>query len=101
MRRVVTSVVWALTILSVFALYAIKYDTRQLEVRVRGLERMVDRTTGEIAVLQAEWGHLTQPDRIERLARRHLGYGPILPDQFATLDEVILASRLAKQALPR
>jgi len=101
MRSILTSTIWVVTILSIFALYAIKYDTRQLEIRVREMERLADRTNDEIAVLQAEWGHLTQPERVDKLARKHLGYGPIVPSQFATLEEIIQASRIASGTASR
>lgn len=97
MRSVLTTAVWLATILSIFALYAIKYDTRQLEVRVRDMERQANRTGDEIAKLNAQWGALTKPERIERLAREHLGYGPLAPRQFATLDEISRAAREARQ----
>ncbi len=96
MRSVLTSVVWITTILSIFALYAIKSDTRQLEVRVRDMDRQVNRTADEIADLQARWSALTKPERIDRLAREHLGYGPLAPRQFATLDEIAQAANEAR-----
>ena len=93
MRGAFTTLVWIATILSIFALYAIKSDTRQLEVRVREMERQVNRTGDEIANLQAQWSELTKPERVEQLARKHLNYGPLRPRQFATLDEIERAAR--------
>lgn len=98
MRSALTSLVWIATILSIFALYAVKYDTRQLEVRVRDMERAANRTSDEIAALQAQWGNLNKPERIERLARKHLGYRPLAPQQFATLDEIARAAKEARRA---
>lgn len=97
MRSALTSIVWIATIFAIFALYSIKYDTRQLEVQVRDMEREANRTADEIADLQARWSILTKPERVERLAREHLGYGPLAPRQFATIDEVARASKEARQ----
>ena len=97
MRNMLTTMVWVVTIFSIFALYVVKYDTRQLEVRVHEMERQVSRADDEIAHLQVQWGALTRPERIERLARKHLGYGPLRPRQFVTLDEIAQAAQEAEQ----
>ncbi len=78
------------TIAVVFVLYATKHDTRALDQRVRELERLVDRAETDVAVLRAEWGHLTEPRRIERLTRKHLGLAPMHPSQFGTAEEIAL-----------
>ncbi|MEL7303776.1 MAG: cell division protein FtsL, partial [Pseudomonadota bacterium] len=88
MRGILTTVVWTVTILAVFALYAIKHDTRQLEAQVRDMEREAARKEEVLASLRAEWSALTRPARIERLARKHLGYDALAPDQFATVEEI-------------
>ena len=62
-------------------LYGLNYDTRRLEDEVQAKERIAEQARSDIAVLKAERGHLTRPDRIDELARK-LGLGPPKPDQF-------------------
>ncbi|MBI1384571.1 MAG: hypothetical protein GC150_06650 [Rhizobiales bacterium] len=87
MRRLLTLIIVPATLAMVFALYAIKNDTRLLDERVGELARMIERTRAEVATLRADWGYLTEPARIERLAREHLGYRPMQPDQIVSLEE--------------
>ncbi|MEL6287191.1 MAG: hypothetical protein AAFQ42_07870 [Pseudomonadota bacterium] len=89
MRTLATTVLWTLTILSVFALYAIKTDTRRLEARAKQLDRETHAAGQRVARLRARWGELTRPERIERLAIEHLGYGPLAPGQFAALGDLV------------
>lgn len=72
---------------SALLLYALNYDTRRLEAEVQAKERLADRARSDIAVLKAERGTLTRPDRIDGLARQ-LGLGPPKPDQFENGREV-------------
>ena len=79
---------WALmlaTLASAFALYAIKYDTRRLEVRVQAQERALEKAESDVTVLTAERAHLARPDRLEPLARL-LGLAPITSGQYLRLD---------------
>ncbi len=68
MHPVAVSAVF-LAISSAFLLYGLSYDTRQLEARVSGQERLAERARADIAVLKAERAHLARPGRIEPLAR--------------------------------
>ena len=70
---------WALmlaTLASAFALYAIKYDTRRLEVRVQAQERALEKAESDVTILVAERAHLARPERLEPLARL-IGLAPI------------------------
>ncbi len=71
----------ALTVAGAFALFGLKYDTRRLETSVLTLERQLEKSRHDIAVLEAERAHLASPARIERLARA-LGMQPIMPHQY-------------------
>jgi cell division protein FtsL len=79
-------------IASALFLYALNYDTRQLEVSVQALERDAQSVRNNIAVLKAERSHLARPERIDPLAR-HLGLAPPDPAQFISPDDQALAAR--------
>jgi cell division protein FtsL len=85
MLRVINMVLMLLTLASVFALYVIKYDARQLETRVHMQERDLDRLQNDVAVLVAERTHLSRPEALEPMARR-LGFAPITPKQYLRTD---------------
>jgi cell division protein FtsL len=79
---------WALivaTLGAAFALYAVKYDTRRLELRVRAQERALERAEADVAVLQAERAYLARPERLEPLARL-IGLAPIASAQYQRFD---------------
>lgn len=69
MLRASTVAALAAVMLAAFAVYAINYDTRRIDAEVQALERAVERTANEIAVLKAERAYLARPERIEPLAR--------------------------------
>jgi cell division protein FtsL len=79
---------WALmlaTLAAAFALYAVKYDTRRLEVRVQAQERALEKAESDVTVLTAERAHLARPERLEPLARL-IGLAPITSTQYLRLD---------------
>jgi hypothetical protein len=85
MLRILNLGLMLLTLVGVFALYAIKYDARRLEVSVHLQERDVEKLENNVAVLLAERAHLARPAALEPLARR-LGLAPITPRQYLRLD---------------
>jgi len=83
--RTVNLVLLLLALASAFALYALKYDTRRMEARVRELERSRDSVEAEIFVLKARHAHLARPERLEPLALA-LGLAPIAPRQYLRVE---------------
>jgi cell division protein FtsL len=73
------------TLASAVALYAIKHDTRRLEVRVLAQERTLERAHNDVTVLRAERAYLSRPARLEVLARA-IGMSPITAEQYLRLD---------------
>ena len=85
MHRAVNWVLMLATLAAAFALYAIKHDTRRLEVRVHAQERMLERAQNDVTILMAERAHLARPARLEVLARA-IGMVPIAAEQYLRLD---------------
>ena len=85
MHRNVNLFLLLAAVLSAFALYALKYETRRLELDVKAQERAVQERAGEIKALEARYAHLARPERIEPLARA-LGLGPLTSRQYLRLD---------------
>ena len=85
MHRTVNLVLLLVTMVSAFALYALKHDTRQLELRVQAQERALEKAESDVTVLKAERAHLARPERLEPLARK-LGLAPVNQRQYLRLD---------------
>ena len=85
MHRAVNLFLLLAALVSAFALYALKYETRRLELGVQAQERAVKKLEGEIKVLKAEHAHLARPERIEPLARG-LGLAPVAGRQYLRVD---------------
>lgn len=88
----INGLLMVLTLASAFALYAIKYDTRRLELRVQAQERALEKAQNDVAVLVAERAHLARPQRLEPLARE-LGLAPITGRQYMRFDALGDASQ--------
>jgi cell division protein FtsL len=62
-------------------LFTVKYQVQDLEHELKTLVRNIDANQRAIHVLNAEWSHLNNTDRLRRLAERHLGMQPVGADQ--------------------
>jgi cell division protein FtsL len=88
MLRWLTGIVALATIAAAFGVTWIKYDTRRLEAKLQAQERQIEKAESDIAVLRAELGFLTRPERLDPLARQLLGLQPASSDQIMTSDEL-------------
>ncbi|HET9936333.1 MAG TPA: hypothetical protein VFQ29_07775 [Methyloceanibacter sp.] len=69
-------------------IYQVKYQAKGLDAEIKALNGHIDEERDAIAVLRAEWSLLNRPERIERLAQKHLKLAPAKPVQIVTLDKV-------------
>jgi cell division protein FtsL len=86
MSRLLSTLAGLMVLSAAGALYAVKHDTRRIEVEVQTRERALEKAEGDIAVLKAERAYLARPERIERFARAQ-GLEPIREQQYARLAE--------------
>lgn len=82
----------------VILIYDLKIETRRLESRAAQLERAIQEEKDNVALMRAEWSHVSRPDRIETLARETLGLGPAKPDQILTRRDFM--ELLARRPIP-
>jgi cell division protein FtsL len=71
-----------------YVIYEVKYQSRALDEDIAALRKEIETERDAVAVLRAEWSLLNRPERIERLAEKHLKLGPPRPSQLVTLDTV-------------
>ena len=70
------------------ALFSVKYQVQDLEEELIDLNKTIIGERQAIHVLQAEWSHLNNPERLGKLAERHLGMKPASPSQLASFKDV-------------
>jgi len=88
MLRVLNTLVIAALIIAAAWVYKIKFESTLQAERVSKLRAEIRRERDAIAILRAEWSQLDRPDRIQRLAQRHLTLKPVEVAQFDTLDKL-------------
>ena len=71
-----------------YVIYQVKYETRALDGEIATIGKEIEAERDAIAVLRAEWSLLNRPERIERLAKKHLQLAPSDPRQLVTVDSV-------------
>ena len=71
-----------------YVIYEGKYEARVLDEDIGSLRKDIETERDAVAVLRAEWSLLNRPERIERLAEKHLKLAPARPQQLVTLDTV-------------
>ncbi len=73
MIRVLNFVFVAATGLSCLALYHVSEQTRQAAQQLQAVQHQIVAERAAAVVLQAEWGKLANPERIQQLAETQLG----------------------------
>jgi hypothetical protein len=71
--------------------YQQNYQTQAALEEVEMLQEEIARLREERAVLHAEWAYLNRPDRLQELADLNfdrLQLLPLLPEQFAKVDQI-------------
>ncbi len=82
----------------VILIYDMKFETRRLEGQAAQLERAIEDEKDNVALMRAEWGHVTRPERIETLAREVLKLEPAKSDQL--LNHRDFMDVLARRPIP-
>jgi cell division protein FtsL len=82
------TVAWlVLVVLAGTGLFLVKHEVQDLEERLAQLDDRIANERETVHVLRAEWAYLTRPERLARLAERHLGLKPPAPGQIANSIE--------------
>src|SRR5262245_54814512 len=71
-----------------YVIYEGKYEARALDEDIDGLSKNIETEQDAVAELRAEWSVLNRPERIERLAQKHLKLAAARPAQLVTIDTV-------------
>lgn len=80
-----------------FMTYGMEHDTRAQQRRIVEIEKAIAKERDAIAILRAEWSHLNRPQRLEKLARKHLGLRTLDAQQIVSLKDLDVPSRSAAE----
>ena len=70
-----------------FTLFKVKYGVQHLEDELSSLNRAINSHQVSIHVLQAEWSHLNEPERLRKLAAKHLDLTPLGSNQIGSIAD--------------
>lgn len=87
MRRTTIVTLLVAAVMSV-ALFFLKYEVTGLVDQLDGLNHSIDQDRETMHVLQAEWGHLNEIDRVRALSHHYLDLGPTPASRLVTLDQL-------------
>ncbi len=82
----------------VVLIYDMKFETRRLEDRAAQLQRAIEDEKDNVALMRAEWSHVSRPERVESLARDVLKLEPAKPEQLLNHRDFVEA--LARRPMP-
>lgn len=84
----------ALAVLGAAALFFVKFEVQTLDEQLAALNTEKRAHEEAIHVLSAEWSYLNRPERLARLAERHLDLAPATPWQVIDRAQVFAARDL-------
>lgn len=93
MLRVLTLFLTGSLVSLTFMTYGMEHDTRAQQSRIAEIQKAIDQERDAIAILRAEWSHLNRPQRLEKLARKHLGLKTLDARQIVSLKELDIPTR--------
>ncbi len=91
----------AITAVLAMALYVAKTEAQSAQQRIAMIQRGIVDERARIAQLEDELAYMERPQRLEALARKHLGLRPLAPEQDMTLRYFAWRKALAPQQSAR
>ncbi|MFN7185674.1 MAG: hypothetical protein ACK5WQ_06620 [Alphaproteobacteria bacterium] len=75
--RMTMLVYMAVISIAAFGVYLVKYTVQDMQREVAALDKELQQERELLHLLKAEWAYLNRPERLERLASRHLQMVPL------------------------
>ncbi|MDC9825925.1 hypothetical protein PRN20_19495 [Devosia sp. ZB163] len=91
MIRMLNVVLLATTLIVLVGVYGLKYSVEDIAAEKAAIERQIDRQTGVLSLLKADWSYLNQPAHVAPIVVRHqqaLGLVPTGQEQFGRMDNL-------------
>jgi len=96
MRRSLTIVVLLLVLAVSLGLYRLESEVKILERRLTNVTTQLEENRRNSRILAAEWSFMSQPSRLQALARRHLDLVDLAPAQVSQLAHLPLKTPYLK-----
>ncbi len=90
MLRFLNTILMVGVLIAAYFVYALEHQRRGVERQIAQLKLRIEEERETAKLLEAEWSLLTRPDRIERLAKKHLQLAPVDPQQFIRESDLTL-----------
>ena len=84
-----------------FLLFQVKYAVVEIEDKLIVVTRQMKREQENIHILKAEWTHLNEPQRLQKLAEKFLDVVPANVQQMVSLDQGFEERRLGESGQPQ
>lgn len=78
----------AVTVAVAFGNYHVKYEAQRKAAALAKIDAQISREDEQLKVLDAEWSHLNEPERLQALAERHLALGRISAEQVVLVSDL-------------
>jgi cell division protein FtsL len=88
MTRFINLFLMGCLVSAAIGVYSIKYEATLQAEKVAKLRRSIVTERIAIGALRAEWASLSQPERLEALARKHLDLQPMKVDQIVKASAI-------------
>jgi len=66
-----------------FILFKVKYEVVEIEQKLAQTQQKIEQENETIHMLNAEWSHLNEPQRLKKLAEKYLDIVPMKTEQIA------------------
>ena len=96
MRRTTILIVLLIAALT-YTLFKVKYGVQHLESELNSINRAIHSHQETIHVLQAEWSHLNEPERLRKLAAKHLNFEALSSGQIGSVADFPITTGSAAQ----
>lgn len=80
----ISTLVWMLVIVvAAFLLYQVKYEVQRVRTDIAKISRELQQERESLDVVTAEWAYLNRPERLQKLAEKHLSFQSLTVQQVA------------------
>lgn len=69
-----------------FILFKVKYEVVAIEQKLALIHQQIKREKDTIHILKAEWSHLNEPQRLQKLAEKFLDIKPMKTEQIMAIS---------------
>lgn len=91
MIRVINVVLLCSSLAMLVGVYGLKYAVGDIAAEKLSIERKIDKQSGELSLLKADWSYLNQPAHVAPIVARHqqaLALQPTEQKQFGRMDNL-------------